>query len=47
MQLTFLSVTLGGYIPIPMFLFGIFFFFFLQIVYTQIHLFYFGQENFV
>lgn len=27
MQLTFLSVTLGGYIPIPMFLFGVFFFF--------------------
>lgn len=26
MQFTFLSVTLGGYIPIPMFLFGIFFF---------------------
>ena len=27
MQFTFLSVTLGGYIPIPMFLFGVFFFF--------------------
>ena len=35
MQFTFLSITLGGCIPIPMFLFGIFFFFFTDYIYTN------------
>lgn len=48
MQLTFLSVTLGGYIPIPAVSLWdfFFFFFFLQIVYTQIHLFLFWSRKF-